>query len=141
MERQRAGEFVADEPIRPIFACMHRKLTGGVKSEYRATTRLGAAEAAGLVSAPVGRASIVESEIKGGVFLRDLPPSALLHIQTMHHRYTAVLPGEGWNSLQSGVGWHAAGEHLVRWHQWHRSGRLLHHQIKTDFLRERRSCD
>jgi hypothetical protein len=29
---------------------------------------------------------IVESEIKGGVFLRDLPPSTMLHIQTMHHR-------------------------------------------------------
>jgi hypothetical protein len=34
---------------------------------------------------------IVQSEIEGGVFLKDLPPSTVLEIQTMHHRYTAVL--------------------------------------------------
>ncbi len=37
--------------------------------------------------------NIIESEIEGGVFLRDLPPSTVLQIQTMHHCYTAVLLG------------------------------------------------
>ena len=38
--------------------------------------------------------AIIQSEIEGGVFLHDLPPSTVLHIQTMHHCYTAVLLGE-----------------------------------------------
>jgi hypothetical protein len=38
---------------------------------------------------------IIQSEIEGGVFLNDLPPSTVLEIQTMHHRYTAVLLGGG----------------------------------------------
>jgi len=37
--------------------------------------------------------AIVQSEIEGGVFLQDLPPSTVLEIRTMHHRYTAVLLG------------------------------------------------
>ena len=37
--------------------------------------------------------AIVQSEIEGGVFLHDLPPSTVLQIQTMHHCYTAVLLG------------------------------------------------
>jgi hypothetical protein len=37
--------------------------------------------------------AIIQSEIEGGVFLHDLPPSTVLHIQTMHHCYTAVLLG------------------------------------------------
>ena len=45
--------------------------------------------------------SIVQSEIEGGVFLNDLPPSTVLHIQTMHHCYTAVLLG-GSEALISG---------------------------------------
>jgi hypothetical protein len=44
---------------------------------------------------------IVQSEIEGGVFLNDLPPSTVLEIQTMHHRYTAVLLG-GSEALISG---------------------------------------
>src|SRR3954470_22714667 len=44
---------------------------------------------------------IVQSEIEGGVFLNDLPPSTVLEIQTMHHRYTAVLLG-GSDALISG---------------------------------------
>jgi hypothetical protein len=44
---------------------------------------------------------IVQSEIEGGVFLKDLPPSTVLEIQTMHHRYTAVLLG-GNDALISG---------------------------------------
>jgi hypothetical protein len=44
---------------------------------------------------------IVQSEIEGGVFLSDLPPSTVLEIQTMHHRYTAVLLG-GSEALISG---------------------------------------
>jgi hypothetical protein len=44
---------------------------------------------------------IVQSEIEGGVFLRDLPPSTVLQIQTMHHCYTAVLLG-GSDALISG---------------------------------------
>jgi hypothetical protein len=44
---------------------------------------------------------IVRSEIEGGVFLNDLPPSTVLEIQTMHHRYTAVLLG-GSEALISG---------------------------------------
>ena len=36
---------------------------------------------------------IIQSEIEGGVFLNDLPPSTVLEIQTMHHCYKAVLLG------------------------------------------------
>jgi hypothetical protein len=35
--------------------------------------------------------NIVRSEIEGGVFLEDVPPSTVLQIQTMHHCYTAIL--------------------------------------------------
>jgi hypothetical protein len=45
--------------------------------------------------------SIIQSEIEGGVFLDDLPPSTVLQIQTMHHCYTAVLLG-GSEALLSG---------------------------------------
>lgn len=45
--------------------------------------------------------SIIRSEIEGGVFLNDLPPDTVLEIQTMHHRYTAVLLG-GSEALISG---------------------------------------
>jgi len=45
--------------------------------------------------------SIIQSEIEGGVFLGDLPPSTILEIQTMNHRYTAVLLG-GSEALLSG---------------------------------------
>ena len=44
---------------------------------------------------------IIQSEIEGGVFLDDLPPSTVLQIQTMHHCYTAVLLG-GSEALLSG---------------------------------------
>jgi hypothetical protein len=44
---------------------------------------------------------IVQSEIEGGVFLGDLPPSTVLEIQTMHHCYKAVLLG-GSEALLSG---------------------------------------
>ena len=44
---------------------------------------------------------IIQSEIEGGVFLNDLPPSTILHIQTMNHCYTAVLLG-GSEALLSG---------------------------------------
>jgi hypothetical protein len=45
--------------------------------------------------------SIIQSEIEGGVFLNELPPSTVLQIQTMHHCYTAVLLG-GSEALLSG---------------------------------------
>jgi hypothetical protein len=45
--------------------------------------------------------AIIQSEIEGGVFLHDLPPSTVLHIQTMHHCYTAVLLG-GSDAMISG---------------------------------------
>jgi hypothetical protein len=44
---------------------------------------------------------LVQSEIEGGVFLQDLPPSTVLTIQTMHHCYTAVFLG-GSQALISG---------------------------------------
>jgi hypothetical protein len=44
---------------------------------------------------------IVQSEIEGGVFLKDLPSAAVLQIQTQHHCYTAVLLNEG-SALISG---------------------------------------
>jgi hypothetical protein len=34
---------------------------------------------------------IVQSEVEGGVFLSSLRPRTVLHIQTCHHCYTAVL--------------------------------------------------
>lgn len=52
------------------------------------------------LSDQVNRA-IVQSEIEGGVFLHDLPPSTVLHIQTMHHCYKAVLLG-GSEAMLSG---------------------------------------
>lgn len=45
--------------------------------------------------------AIIQSEIEGGVFLHDLPPSTILHIQTLHHCYKAVLLG-GSDALLSG---------------------------------------
>src|SRR5258708_13656520 len=45
--------------------------------------------------------AIIQSEVEGGVFLHDLPPSTVLHIQTMHHCYPAVLLG-GRDPLLSG---------------------------------------
>ncbi|MFZ1140573.1 MAG: hypothetical protein WAN76_15425, partial [Candidatus Sulfotelmatobacter sp.] len=45
--------------------------------------------------------SIIQSEIEGGVYLGDLPPSTVLQIQTMNHCYTAVLLG-GSEALLSG---------------------------------------
>jgi len=44
---------------------------------------------------------IVQSEIEGGVFLKDLPPATVLQIQTQHHLYTAVLLDDG-SALISG---------------------------------------
>jgi hypothetical protein len=44
---------------------------------------------------------IIQSEIEGGVFLHDLPPSTVLEIQTMHHCYRAVLLG-GSDAMISG---------------------------------------
>ena len=44
---------------------------------------------------------IVQSEIEGGVFLKDLPPATVLEIQTQHHLYTAVLQDDG-SALISG---------------------------------------
>jgi hypothetical protein len=44
---------------------------------------------------------IVQSEIEGGVFLHDLPPSTVLEIQTVNHCYKAVLLG-GSEALLSG---------------------------------------
>lgn len=44
---------------------------------------------------------IVQSEIEGGVFLKDLPPATVLQIQTQHHCYTAVLLDDG-SALISG---------------------------------------
>lgn len=37
--------------------------------------------------------SIIQSEIEGGVFLKDLPRSTVLEIETMHHCYKAVMLG------------------------------------------------
>src|ERR1700731_2184205 len=45
--------------------------------------------------------SIIQSEIEGGVYLGDLPPSTVLQIQTLNHCYTAVLLG-GSEALLSG---------------------------------------
>ena len=45
--------------------------------------------------------NIIRSEIEGGVFLEDLPPSTVLKIHTRNHCYTAVLLGRG-EALLSG---------------------------------------
>ncbi len=45
--------------------------------------------------------NIVQSEIEGGVFLEQLPPTTVLRIRTQHHDYTAVLLGSR-NALISG---------------------------------------
>ena len=45
--------------------------------------------------------NIVQSEIEGGVFLGDLPPSTVLQIHTQHHCYTMLLLGDG-SALISG---------------------------------------
>ncbi len=52
------------------------------------------------LSNEVNRA-IVQSEIEGGVFLHELPPSTVLEIETLHHVYRAVLLG-GSSALISG---------------------------------------
>jgi hypothetical protein len=38
--------------------------------------------------------NIIQSEIEGGVYLRDLPPGAVLNIQTENRYYTLVRLGE-----------------------------------------------
>ncbi len=45
--------------------------------------------------------NILQSEIEGGVFLKDLPPATVLQIDTHHHSYTLVFLGES-NALISG---------------------------------------
>ena len=45
--------------------------------------------------------NIVQSEIEGGVFLKDLPAATVLQIQTQNRCYTAVLVDEG-SALISG---------------------------------------
>ncbi len=45
--------------------------------------------------------NILQSEIEGGVFLGDLPPSTVLQIHTQHHCYT-MLPLGGGSALISG---------------------------------------
>ena len=45
--------------------------------------------------------NIIQSEIEGGVFLGDLPPSTVLQIHTQHHCYTTLLLGGG-DALISG---------------------------------------
>jgi hypothetical protein len=45
--------------------------------------------------------NIVQSEIEGGVFLNDLPPTTVLEIQTQHHCYLVVLLSDN-NALISG---------------------------------------
>ena len=44
---------------------------------------------------------IAQSEIEGGVFLRDLPKPTVLKVQTQHHCYTVVVLGES-SALISG---------------------------------------
>jgi hypothetical protein len=39
--------------------------------------------------------NVVQSEIEGGVHLNDLPPHAVLWVQTRNHIYTIVL--QGWD--------------------------------------------
>ncbi len=45
--------------------------------------------------------NIVRSEIEGGVFLNDLPPTTVLEIQTQHHCYVVMLLSDN-NVLISG---------------------------------------
>lgn len=45
--------------------------------------------------------NIMQSEIEGGVFLKDLPPTTVLEIDTRHHSYTLVFLGES-SALISG---------------------------------------
>ena len=45
--------------------------------------------------------NIVQAEIEGGVFLKDLPSATVLRIETQHHCYTVVLLNES-SALISG---------------------------------------
>ena len=45
--------------------------------------------------------NVAQSEIEGGVFLHDLPPSTVLEIETQNHCYQVVLLGDN-NVLISG---------------------------------------
>ena len=45
--------------------------------------------------------NLVQSDIEGGVFLKDLPSATVLQIETQHRCYTAVLVDEG-SALISG---------------------------------------
>ena len=53
--------------------------------------------------------NILQSEIEGGVFLGDLPPSTVLQIHTQHHCYTMLLLGDddALSARQHGLGWEA----------------------------------
>jgi hypothetical protein len=39
--------------------------------------------------------NIVQSEIEGGVHLREVPPGTVLEVQTQHHAYTLCYQGSG----------------------------------------------
>jgi hypothetical protein len=40
-------------------------------------------------------ANIIRSEIEGGVYLRDLPAEATVHVDTQNRRYTLVIRSDG----------------------------------------------
>jgi hypothetical protein len=40
--------------------------------------------------------NLAESQIEGGVDLRDVPPETVLHVRTRNHSYTIVNKGSGW---------------------------------------------
>lgn len=86
--------------VGPFPGTVQSALVGLSKSQYAIALIIGMFNPHPNLADEVNR-SIIQSEIEGGVFLSDLPPSTVLEIQTMHHRYTAVLLG-GSEALISG---------------------------------------
>ena len=85
--------------------------------------------------------NIVQSEIEGGVFLGDLPPSTVLQIHTQHHCYTmlpepilVVIAGSTWGGSMLKRRFVGRGMHLEFHHPEYRT------PIVTSPIQEIREC-
>src|SRR5581483_4619472 len=72
--------------------------------------------------------NVVRSDIEGGVHLRDLPPGAVLEVQTCQRRYTIVNQGDG-DVLISGHPEYCPDPVLVKIHGSTWGGSMLREQF------------
>jgi len=73
-------------------------------------------------------ANVIRSEVEGGIHLRDLPPGAILEVQTCQRRYTIVNQGGG-DALISGHPEYCPSPVLVKIHGSTWGGSMLKEQF------------